>query len=232
VGFEITAPFLKSCFEGNLSLESTAREVAPFFLMWSGFGMDPSADAGSEWIDRRERLFRRIVALGQPARKLVPVLNIAIRPVSPSDSSIWESMRHELWPADAGDHGKEIAAFFRGALPSIFQVLIATGADGEPVGFAELSIRSIADGCLTMNVGYVEGWYVRPAARRQGVGAALIHAAEDWARAQGCLELASDAECSNELGVAAHRALGFEEQSRVVCFRKALSRSLSEDDPR
>jgi aminoglycoside 6'-N-acetyltransferase I len=71
-------------------------------------------------------------------------------------------------------------------------------------------------------VAYLEGWFVVPAARGRGVGRALIAAAEEWGRAQGCCEFASDAHPDNEVSAAAHRALGFVEAGLVRCFRKDL----------
>ncbi len=67
--------------------------------------------------------------------------------------------------------------------------------NGLLTGFVEAGLRSCVDGCDTSRaVGYLEGWYVQPAHRRSGVGAALVAAAEDWARAQDWIEMASDAE--------------------------------------
>jgi aminoglycoside 6'-N-acetyltransferase I len=40
-----------------------------------------------------------------------------------------------------------------------------------------------------------------------------------WARGRGCTEFAADALLDNEVSHAAHRALGFEEVERIVCFR-------------
>ena len=95
--------------------------------------------------------------------------------------------------------------------------------EGKLLGFAELSIRPYAEGCLSDRVPFLEGWYVVPEARRRGIGRALVAAAEDWARAQGCTEFASNALVDNELSAAAHHALGFEEVEIVRCFRKSLS---------
>lgn len=69
---------------------------------------------------------------------------------------------------------------------------------------------------------YLEGWYVEPDVRRRGIGRALVRAAEDWGRTQGCTEFASDTEIENAASAAAHTALGFEEVDRVRCFRKRL----------
>lgn len=93
---------------------------------------------------------------------------------------------------------------------------------GRAVGFAELSIRPYAEGCTTDRVGFLEGWYVVPEARRQGIGASLVDVAERWAMEQGCSEFASDAESENVVSRAAHLALGFDEVTQIRCFRKEL----------
>src|SRR5262249_44408301 len=67
-------------------------------------------------------------------------------------------------------------AFLRGRAAEPEAVLIARGPEGEPVGFAELSVRPFAEGCRTSPVAYLEGWYVAPGARRKGVGRRLARA--------------------------------------------------------
>lgn len=132
-------------------------------------------------------------------------------------------MRRALWPEYEGNsHAGEIEAFFAGRLRNPLAVLLAVDESGAAVGFAELSIRPYAEGCVTDRVAYLEGWYVEPHARRQGIGRAMVAAAEDWARAQGCTEFGSDAELESEGSAVAHGALGFVETVRIRCFRKFL----------
>jgi aminoglycoside 6'-N-acetyltransferase I len=131
-------------------------------------------------------------------------------------------MREALWPSAPGEHAEEIDRYFAGNLREPVEVLLAFDDDDEALGVIELSIRAGAEGCVTDRVAFVEGWYVAPAARGQGVGATLIGAAETWARAQGCTELASDAEAENLSSAAAHRAVGFTETAVIRCFRKSL----------
>ena len=132
-------------------------------------------------------------------------------------------MRRALWPEDGpGTHADEIDRYLARALHNPLEVLIAFDERQRAVGFAELSIRDYAEDCVTDRVAYLEGWYVVPESRRQGVGRALVAAAEDWARAQGCSEFASDALLDNQTSAEAHRALGFEETVRIRCFRKTL----------
>jgi Sortase and related acyltransferases len=149
--------------------------------------------------------------------------HMTIQRVRPEHSSAWERMRESLWPSTRGEHAGEIARFFEGHRADPAEVLIAFDETGQAIGLAELSIRSHAEGCHSGRVGYLEGWYVRPDARRQGVGAALVARAEEWALAQGCTEFASDCEVGNVVSATAHRALGFEEVVRSICFKKELS---------
>ena len=145
-----------------------------------------------------------------------------VRPIQQSDSADWERMRQQLWPAPTGEHAAEIELFFKGDRRNPAEVLIALGESGRAIGFAELSIRPYAEECYSGRVAYLEGWFVEGPCRGKGVGGALVKAAEEWARAQGCTEFASDTEIDNALSAAAHKRLGFEEVNRLICFRKAL----------
>ena len=101
-------------------------------------------------------------------------------------------------------------------------VFMALRDDGSPCGFVEAGERSYAEGCETSPVGYVEAWYVDAEVRRQGVGRALLRAAEDWARHQGYSEMGSDALIDNVVSHEAHRRSGYEEVERIVVFRRRL----------
>ena len=70
---------------------------------------------------------------------------------------------------------------------------------------------------------YIEGWFIDEDLRRQGLGTELVRAGERWAREQGLVEIASDAEIDNEISIRAHKAIGYEEEERIVCFRKDLT---------
>jgi aminoglycoside 6'-N-acetyltransferase I len=132
-------------------------------------------------------------------------------------------MRWQLWPT--GDHAAEIAVFFAGDRRDPAEVLVAEGADGRLLGFAEVTIRSHAEGCRPGRIAYLEGWFVEADVRRTGVGAALMAAVEDWGRREGCDELGSDTELANTDSGRAHERLGFEEACRIVCFRENLHNS-------
>jgi aminoglycoside 6'-N-acetyltransferase I len=145
-----------------------------------------------------------------------------VRPVEQQDAAAWGAMRHQLGPAATDEHAKEIARFFGGVRINPAETLIAVEESAGALGFVELSIRGYAEGCSSERVAYVEGWFVVESKRGKGVGAALIKAAEGWARPQGCTELASDTEIGNQVSAAAHEALGFAEVERIICYRKQL----------
>ena len=147
---------------------------------------------------------------------------LTVRSATPADAADWLRLRQALWPDDADSHAREIGAYFSGGVRDPLEVLLAVDDAGAAIGLAELSIRNHAEDGETDHVGYLEGWYVEPAARRRGVGRALVAAAEAWARAQGCTEFGSDALIDNEVSAAAHLALGFEETAQIRCFRKTL----------
>jgi aminoglycoside 6'-N-acetyltransferase I len=147
-----------------------------------------------------------------------------IRPVEGRDAAAWAAMRARLWPyADAAELAREVDAFI--AAPGGAMIDAAFVADdglAGPQGFIELSVRDFADGCDSMPVPHVEGWYVEPAAQRSGIGRALMAAAEEWARERGFTELASDTEVENGSSRDAHAGCGFEETEILVKFRKRL----------
>ena len=141
-----------------------------------------------------------------------------VREALPSDRDAIAQMRHLLWPdSSAEEHLRELES----GRPAVH--LVAIDERESVVGFVEVGLRSHADGCDAAHaVGYIEGWFVREEHRNGGAGRELIRAAENWARAQGCVEMASDALIDNEVSQRAHEALGFEVVDRCVHYRKPL----------
>jgi aminoglycoside 6'-N-acetyltransferase I len=150
------------------------------------------------------------------------VTSLFIERCSSLDQPGWLEMRVALWPdATADEHRGYMAISL--AQPERFLQLMMYDERRQPMGFIEGSIRSdYVNGTETSPVGFVEGVYVIPEMRRQGVARRLFAAVGDWARARGCRELASDALLENEASQRAHRALGFKEPERVVYFSKPL----------
>lgn len=145
-----------------------------------------------------------------------------IRPLQLTDAAAWSAMRSALWPGSESVHKAEVERFFQHPLKTPQAVFVAEQEGQGLVGFAELSIRNYAEGCITDHVAYLEGWYVKPSYRGLGIGRRLVETAENWGREQGCTEFASDAEVDNQISAKAHQACGFEEVEVVRCFRKVL----------
>jgi len=153
-------------------------------------------------------------------------MSVSIQQAQLSDQHQLAAMLHLLWPdATPEEHRREIDSILRfgryGTLP--MAILVSQNENAALTGFIEVGLRSHADGCDTAHpVGFVEGWFVHDAFRKQGIGRALMRAAEQWACSQGCLEIASDTWIGDEMSIDAHQALGFEVVDRCVHFRKLL----------
>ena len=146
-------------------------------------------------------------------------LVMEIRPLNNADVDVWIDMRHRLWPHHERDElVGETADWAHGKLG----VFIAETGD-DLVGFAEVTMHDSAPGCTTSPIGYLEGWWVEPDHRREGIGTALLHESEAWSREHGATEFASDAHADNKDSRVAHTAVGFVEKRAVVHFHKQIS---------
>jgi aminoglycoside 6'-N-acetyltransferase I len=152
-------------------------------------------------------------------------MHITILSCASAGQDCWLDFRQALWPdCPRNEHLAEMQSAL--ALPDKYAQFLARGADGRAAGFVEASLRTdYVNGTDSSPVAFLEGIYVAPSYRRQGVGRLLVAAVAAWARARGCSELASDAPLDNVVSHAMHTALGFEETERVVYFRKLLASS-------
>ena len=150
-------------------------------------------------------------------------MGVTIEPCRSVETAGWLALRLALWPHHGQDeHATEMASFL--AEPSRFAQYMAYKDSRLPVAFVEIALRhDYVNGTSTSPVAFLEGIYVVPSSRRQGIARSLVNVAESWARGQGCSEFASDASIDNVASHKMHRALGFEESERVVYFRKSLS---------
>ena len=128
-----------------------------------------------------------------------------------ADAADVAALACELWPDHPLEEMGEDAAVF------LYR------EQGEAVGFAQCQLcHDYVEGMETSPVGYLEGIYVRKGARRQGVTRKLLAACEDWAKAKGCAEFASDCKLDKTDSQRFHRAVGFEEANRIVAYVKKL----------
>lgn len=151
---------------------------------------------------------------------------IVVDHLRPTDAPAWEAMRRAMGPEWLMDDFAALVEEFltKGTIQGLAHAVFIARDDAAqlPLGFAEVSLREYAEGCMSSPVGYLEGWYVVEHARRMGVGASLVDACERWAASRGCSEFASDAELDNRVSLEAHAALGFEPVADIRCFRKSL----------
>ncbi len=161
-----------------------------------------------------------------PVCQNMGVETVRLRFAQPLDLDELARMFSELWPdSPIQEHRAELVRLLSGDTPGAMPlaILVAVVDDHSLAGFVEVDLRSHADGCdPAIPAGYVEGWYVSAAYRRTGVGARLLAAAEDWARAHGCIEMASDTWLENNVSQKAHEKLGYEPVDRCVHYRKKL----------
>lgn len=148
---------------------------------------------------------------------------------NPSDKD-WLELRGEFFPEDfPGEHEQFLRSNFG---PGGFTAFVARDADGTAMGFAEVAIRQdYVNGCKFRPALYLEGIYVRPAFRGQGVARELCAAAAGFGASHGCREFASDVFIDDQDSLAAHAALGFAETERVVYFRKIIAPEETNQEP-
>lgn len=92
-----------------------------------------------------------------------------------------------------------------------------------PIGFAQCQLRhDYVEGTETSPVGYLEGIFVKEGYKHKGYAKELLLCCENWARIKGCNEFASDCELDNAISLKFHKAVGFTEANRIICFTKKL----------
>ena len=154
----------------------------------------------------------------EEARQDAPVTNPC--QAGSEDAAAAAALACELWPEHSVEEmGEEMASLISRDDAAVFLYK----EKGEAAGFAQCQLRhDYVEGTETSPVGYLEGIYVREGARRQGIARRLLSACENWAKARGCAEFASDCELENTDSQRFHRSVGFIEANRIVAYVKKL----------
>ncbi len=149
-------------------------------------------------------------------------INVMLEPCASVEQEGWLPLRQALWPHRSKvEHIAEMKTFL--VQTTRFAQFVAYAGTHQAVGFVEASIRGdYVNGTQSSPAAFLEGVYVLPENRCQGIARSLVGAVSAWAVARGCREFASDAALENELSHDVHKSLGFEETERVVYFRKIL----------
>ncbi|MBC2838581.1 aminoglycoside 6'-N-acetyltransferase [Robiginitalea sp. SC105] len=125
-----------------------------------------------------------------------------------------------LWPDCT--YGEEYQNY-RNILHTGKQRVLIARTDTGLIGFIQLCLRTdYVEGTSSSPVLYVEGIYVEPPHRGCGIGRQLIREAEAWGLENQCREMASDTEPGNTTSIEFHKASGFREVNRIVCFSREL----------
>ena len=148
---------------------------------------------------------------------------------SPSDRTDWHDMGSALWP----DHTvSDLEQVFDDLLTlKHYQGYMCRLESGEAVGFIFVSLRrDYVEGSSSSPVGYIEGIYVKPKYREQGIAKTLSERGEEWSFEHGCKEMASDAYWDNNESREFHKHIGYEETERIVHFIKPIKNADSRNE--
>ncbi len=131
----------------------------------------------------------------------------AIVRLTAADEAPLTAMRQALWP---DENAAELAGETLPMLSREDYAVFGALENSRLVGFVEVGQRDVGEGCSTSPVGYIEGLWVAPEARRKGTARALMNAATAWARERGFSELCSDTQLWNVASQEMHQRLGFD----------------------
>ena len=146
---------------------------------------------------------------------------MTVRKAEAKDLPILGELACGLWPHHTPDAMRaEMAETLEMSDAAFFLAF----AEKTAVGFAQCQLRrDYVEGTDSSPVGYLEGIYVLPGHRRQGIAKALLSACESWAKSMGCREFASDCELTNKDSLRFHLNVGFREANRIICFVRELN---------
>jgi aminoglycoside 6'-N-acetyltransferase I len=147
-------------------------------------------------------------------------MDITIHRATHEDKAEWLRMRKGIWPEAPDEYlDYDMDDVLSSDKHAVFFALI----EDIPAGMIEVHLKEFAEGCFSKPVGYLEAWFVDEKLRGSGVAGELIDAAENWARDNGCKEMASDTWLENGGSIRAHAKMGYAEVERLVHFVKKLS---------
>ena len=143
-----------------------------------------------------------------------------IKKATNKDARVVAELAIKMWEAHTVDElEKDFENIIENKESAVFVYLV----ENQSVGFAQCQLRhDYVEGTESSPVGYLEGIFVEEEFRHKGYAKQLLKECEKWAKEQGCTEFASDCELENDVSLAFHMKLGFEEVNRVICFAKRL----------
>jgi ribosomal protein S18 acetylase RimI-like enzyme len=142
-------------------------------------------------------------------------MQVEIRPATALDAPAAVGLMAQLGEFGHGQVDPGVEERLRTMIESPqYAILVAEAGQGQVVGLLTMSQRWTL--WHTGPCALIEELVVDKGARRQGIGRALIQAALDWARAQGCSEVELSTEPDNLKAQAFYRRLGFESTALLL----------------
>lgn len=143
-----------------------------------------------------------------------------VKKARPQDAALLANLAVQMW----NEHTpQELEEEFARTMSEPHACFFLAYIGDFAVGFAQCQLRSdYVEGTHSSPAGYLEGIYVQSAFRHRGYAGALLKECEKWAKDMGCREFASDCELENTDSPGFHRAMGFREANRIICFVKEL----------
>ena len=139
---------------------------------------------------------------------------------SPGEAEQLSALVRIIWPEHTLE---ELTKIIINYMSSENSAVFAEIVDGKYAGVALCGLRhDYVEGCESSPVGYLEGVSIQEEYRHQGIARKLVSECEQWAREKGCTEFASDCELTNTASLKFHLSIGFQEENRIICFRKTL----------
>ncbi len=138
-----------------------------------------------------------------------------IRPATAADAPAAMGLLAQLNEAVHGQIDAGVECRFRAMLDlPQYAIFVAQDDQGQIVGLLTASHRWTL--WHTGPCAIIEELVVDEAARGQGAGRALIHAAIEWAKAQACSEIEVSTGMDNPAAQAFYRRLGFESEALLL----------------
>lgn len=135
---------------------------------------------------------------------------------SEADIEAWLELRQDLWPGPDEEHLTEM----RDILSSDSQIaFLMADPENKAIGLIEGAVYLKSP----QPYGYVEGWFILPEYRRQGLGGQLLGRLEEWILHQGiALSLSDTIPEEYPLSPKAHAKYGYRKFRTMQIFIKEL----------
>jgi len=143
--------------------------------------------------------------------------------VSPEHKEAWLFLRKQLWPEPDEIHLAEMQDILDARTAVAFLLF---NPNKDPIGFIEGAIYLDSP----QKYGYIEGWFVLPNYRGQGLGGRLLGALEEWFLHRAIsLTLSDTIPEEYPLSPKAHARYGYKDLTTLQIFVKELGAEADTD---